>query len=97
LLICSQALVPFRQPGSSFGASVSWPGAHRVLVFYVPIDNPMGLVNLGQVLLSFSLGGIMGRSKMSRGRSRRQFKNGVERSHPKNRMSGYFMRGGIRL
>lgn len=42
-------------------------------------------------------GGIMGRSKMSRGGSRRTFRNGVSREHPKNRMSGYFMRGGIRL
>lgn len=40
---------------------------------------------------------MAGRSRMSRGSSRRNFKNGVNREHPKNRMSGYFMRGGIRL
>jgi len=38
----------------------------------------------------------MGGSKMSRGKSRREFRKGVERQHPKNRMTGYFMRGGIR-
>jgi len=39
----------------------------------------------------------MFRSKMSRRGSKRTFRNGVERQHPKNRMSSYFMRGGIRL
>lgn len=42
-------------------------------------------------------GGVMARSKMSRGKSRREFRKGVNRSHPKNRMNAYFMRGGIRL
>lgn len=37
------------------------------------------------------------RSKMGKGKSRRTFRNGAERSHPKNRMNSYFMRGGIRL
>lgn len=37
------------------------------------------------------------RSSMSRGKSRKAFRNGVNRSHPKNRINGYFMRGGIRL
>lgn len=40
---------------------------------------------------------MAGRSKMSRRRSKKQFRNGIERQHPKNRMSGVFMRGGIRL
>jgi len=39
----------------------------------------------------------MSRSRMGRGNSRRQFNNGVNREHSKNRMSGYWMRGGIRL
>lgn len=39
----------------------------------------------------------MKRSKMSRRSSKKAFKNGVNRQHPKNRMTGYFMRGGIRL
>ncbi len=39
----------------------------------------------------------MRRSKMSRGQSKRTFKNGVNRQHAKNRMSAYHMRGGIRL
>lgn len=39
----------------------------------------------------------MARSRMGRGKSKREFRNGVERQHPKNRMNGYFMRGGIRL
>jgi len=39
----------------------------------------------------------MGRSKMSRGKSRKEFRKGVNREHPRNRMSSYFMRGGIRL
>ena len=39
----------------------------------------------------------MRRSKMSRGKSRRTFRNGVERQHPKNRMEAFYMRGGIRL
>lgn len=37
------------------------------------------------------------RSGMSRGKSRREFKKGVQREHPRNRMSSHFMRGGIRL
>lgn len=37
------------------------------------------------------------RQKMSRKSSRVQFKRGIERSHPKNRMRNYFLRGGIRL
>lgn len=40
---------------------------------------------------------MAGRSKMSYGKSKRTFKNGMERQHPKNRMNSYFMRGGIRL
>lgn len=40
---------------------------------------------------------MAGRSSMSRGRSRKVFRNGVERQHPRNRMDSYFMRGGIRL
>lgn len=39
----------------------------------------------------------MARSKMSRGKSRREFKNGINRSHPKNSLDAFFMRGGIRL
>lgn len=39
----------------------------------------------------------MRRSKMGKGRSRRTFKNGINRNHRKNRMDGYWMRGGIRL
>ena len=39
----------------------------------------------------------MRRSKMSRGKSRRTFRNGVNRQHPKNRMEAFYMRGGIRL
>jgi len=39
----------------------------------------------------------MGRSRMSRGSSRRTFRNGVNREHPRNRMSSVYMRGGIRL
>ncbi len=39
----------------------------------------------------------MRRSKMSRGKSRRTFRNGVQRQHPKNRMEAFYMRGGIRL
>lgn len=39
----------------------------------------------------------MARSKMSYGKSRKQFRNGMNREHPKNRMNAYFMRGGIRL
>lgn len=37
------------------------------------------------------------RMKMSRKSSRRNFRNGVNREHSKNRMDSYFMRGGIRL
>lgn len=37
------------------------------------------------------------RRRMSRKKSRRTFRNGVNRSHPKNRRNSYFMRGGIRL
>jgi hypothetical protein len=37
------------------------------------------------------------RRPMSRKSSRREFKRGVNRQHPKNRMDSYFMRGGIRL
>lgn len=44
-----------------------------------------------------SSGGLMARSRMSRSRSKRAFRNGVNREHSKNRLSGYFMRGGIRL
>ena len=39
----------------------------------------------------------MRRSKMSRGKSRRTFRNGVQRQHPKNRMEAFYMCGGIRL
>lgn len=39
----------------------------------------------------------MRRSKMSRSKSQRTFRNGVDRQHPKNRMHSHFMRGGIRL
>lgn len=39
----------------------------------------------------------MKRSKMSRRSSRKTFKRGVMRQHPKNRANSYFMRGGIRL
>lgn len=39
----------------------------------------------------------MARSTMGRKDSKRTFRNGVNREHPKNRMHGYFMRGGIRL
>lgn len=39
----------------------------------------------------------MNRSKMSRRSSRKAFKNGVKKSHHKNRMKSYYMRGGIRL
>lgn len=37
------------------------------------------------------------RQRMSRRSSRRAFKRGAMRSHGKNRMYNYFMRGGIRL
>lgn len=39
----------------------------------------------------------MRRQKMSRKSSKRAFRNGANRQHPKNRMRGYWMRGGIRL
>lgn len=39
----------------------------------------------------------MRRQKMSRKHSRKTFRNGMKRQHGKNRMHGYFMRGGIRL
>lgn len=37
------------------------------------------------------------RQRMSKQSSKRTFKRGVNRSHPKNRINAYFMRGGIRL
>lgn len=37
------------------------------------------------------------RSRMSRRSSKRTFRNGAMRSHPRNRMNSYWMRGGIRL
>lgn len=40
---------------------------------------------------------MAGRSRMSGGKSRKTFRNGFDRQHGKNRMNGYFMRGGIRL
>lgn len=39
----------------------------------------------------------MRRSKMSRRSSRKTFKAGINRQHPKNRANSYFIRGGIRL
>lgn len=39
----------------------------------------------------------MRRSKMSRRSSRKAWTRGVKRSHPKNRLDSFFMRGGIRL
>ena len=39
----------------------------------------------------------MRRKSMSKRSSKRNFKNGINRSHSKNRWSGYYMRGGIRL
>ena len=39
----------------------------------------------------------MKRQRMSRRSSRRSFRRGANREHSKNRMNGYFMRGGIRL
>ncbi len=39
----------------------------------------------------------MRRQKMSKRSSRKTFKKGANRSHSKNRMTSYFMRGGIRL
>lgn len=39
----------------------------------------------------------MRRQRMSRRSSKRAFRNGINRQHPKNRWSAYFMRGGIRL
>jgi len=39
----------------------------------------------------------MARSRMSRGKSKRTFRNGVNREHPKNRIAAHHMRGGIRL
>lgn len=37
------------------------------------------------------------RSRMSRGKSRRTFRNGANRVHSKNNWDSYYMRGGIRL
>lgn len=37
------------------------------------------------------------RHRMSRGSSRRNFRRGASRVHPKNSSGGYVMRGGIRL
>ncbi len=37
------------------------------------------------------------RQKFRKGRSKRAFKNGARREHPKNRMRSVSMRGGIRL
>ncbi len=37
------------------------------------------------------------RQRMSRRKSRRAFRNGARRQHPKNRMRAVNMRGGIRL
>lgn len=37
------------------------------------------------------------RSKMSSRKSKRAFRNGVNREHPKNRADAYWYRGGIRL
>lgn len=39
----------------------------------------------------------MRRQSMSRRRSRKTFKKGVQKQHSRNRMNTYFMRGGIRL
>lgn len=39
----------------------------------------------------------MKRRRMSRRSSRKAFRNGANRQHPKNRLSDYYMRGGIRL
>lgn len=39
----------------------------------------------------------MRRKRMSRRKSKRAFRNGARRQHPKNRMDAYVMRGGIRL
>lgn len=37
------------------------------------------------------------RSRMSRKSSRRAFKRGANRMHPRNKVQNYMMRGGIRL
>lgn len=39
----------------------------------------------------------MRRKSMSRKSSRKTFRRGANRSHSRNRMDSYFMRGGIRL
>ena len=39
----------------------------------------------------------MRKQRMSRRRSRKAFRRGANREHPKNRWDSYFMRGGIRL
>lgn len=39
----------------------------------------------------------MKRRRMSRRSSKRTFRNGARKSHPKNRMQSTNMRGGIRL
>lgn len=50
------------------------------------------------LLFSFYLGGFMAfRKSMRRGRSRKIFRRGAQRVHPKNRMFSSPMRGGIRL
>ena len=39
----------------------------------------------------------MRKGRMSRRGSKKAFRNGARRVHPKNRMNGSVMRGGIRL
>ncbi len=39
----------------------------------------------------------MKRQRMSRKSSRRTFRRGANKSHSKNRMNAFYMRGGIRL
>jgi len=39
----------------------------------------------------------MRRQKMSRRSSRKAFRRGANKVHSKNKMTNYFMRGGIRL
>lgn len=76
-----------------------------LLVHYVLIDTFLfwchffGTVSRAFVVRGLSLlrSFVMRRQKMSRKSSRRAFRNGVQRQHPKNRLNGFFMRGGIRL
>lgn len=39
----------------------------------------------------------MRRKKLTRSKSKKAFRRGVTRQHPKNRADSYWMRGGIRL